>query len=166
MLNAAIRQADDKYSDECINALVKQATIDFAPQMIKSEVDELVERTDRRIKEQKMTMQDYLEALGKTEEQYREELKPTAEIRLKRGLALNEIIKQENLSVSDEEVEEQIDRLAAAYGPQSKEARQALAQPQNRDGIKIDLLTQAAMKRLMAICKGEADKPAEEPAAA
>ncbi len=166
LLSAAVRQADDKYSDECISALVKQATIEFAPQMIKAEVDELVERTERRIKQQKMTMQDYLEALGKTDEQYREELKPTAEIRLKRGLALNEIIKQENLSVSDEEVEQQIDRLAAAYGPQSKEARKTFSQPQNRDGIKIDLLTQAAMKRLMAICKGEADKPAEEPAAA
>ena len=119
LLKAAQRQADDQYSDECITALVKQATIDFAPQMIKSEVDELVERTERRVKQQKMTMQDYLEALGKTEEQYREELKPTAEVRLKRGLALNEIIKQENLSVSDEEVEQQIDRMAAAYGPQS-----------------------------------------------
>jgi trigger factor len=105
-------------------------------------------------------MEQYLEALGKTEEQYREELKPTAEIRLKRGLALNEIIKQENLSVSDEEVEQHIDRLAAVYGPQAKEARKALSQPRNRDGVKIDLLTQAGMKRLTAICKGEADKPA------
>ncbi|HTP11933.1 MAG TPA: trigger factor [Anaerolineae bacterium] len=166
LLNAAIRQADDKYGDECINTLVKQATIEFAPQMIKSEVDELVERTDRRVKQQKMTMKDYLEALGKTEEQYREELKPTAEIRLKRGLALNEIVKQEGVSVDDEEVEQQIDRMAAAYGPQAKEARKAFSDPQNREGIKIDLLTQKAMKRLMAICKGEADKPAEEPAAA
>ena len=166
LLTAAKRQTEDQYSDECISALVKQATIEFAPQMIKSEVEELVERTERRIKQQKMTMQDYLEALGKTDEQYREELKPTAEIRLKRGLALSELVKRENLSVSDEEVEQQIDRMAAVYGPQSKEARQALAQPQNRDGIKIDLMTQAGMKRLVAICKGEADQPTEEPAAA
>ncbi len=166
LLSAAQRQADDRYGDECINALVKQATIDFAPQMIKSEVDELVERTERRVKQQKMTLQDYLEALGKTDEQYREELRPTAEIRLKRGLALNALIKQENLSVSDEEVEQQIDRMAAAYGPQSKDARKTLSQPQSRDAIKIDLLTQAGMKRLMAICKGEAEQPGGQPVAA
>jgi len=165
LLSTAKRQAEGQYGDECINALVKQATIEFAPQMIKSEVDELVERTERRVKQQNMTMQDYLEALGKTEEQYREELKPTAEIRLKRGLALNELVKREELTASDEEVEQQIDRMAAVYGPQSKEARQALSQPQNRDGIKIELLTQAGMQRLMSICKGEADKPTEEPAA-
>ncbi|CAG0933100.1 Trigger factor [Thermoflexales bacterium] len=166
LLTAAKRQAADKYSDECINALVKQATIEFAPQMIKAEVDELVERTERRLKDQQTTMEQYLEALGKTEEQYREELKPTAGIRLKRGLALNEIIKQENLAVSDEEVEQQIERMAAVYGPQAKEALKALAQPRNRDGVKIELLTQAGMQRLMAICKGEADKPAEESTAA
>jgi trigger factor len=166
LLSGAQRQADDRYGDECITALVKQATIEFAPQMIKSEVDELVERTERRVKQQKMTLQDYLEALGKTDEEYREELTPTAEIRLKRGLALNELIKRESLSVSDEEVEQQLDRMAAVYGPQAKEARQTLSQPQNRNGIKLDLLTQAGMKRLMAICKGEADKAAEDPAAA
>jgi trigger factor len=166
LLNAAQRQADDQYGDECINTLIKQATIEFAPQMVKAEVDELIERTEQRVKQQKMTLQDYLEALGKTEEQYREELKPTAEIRLKRGLALNELIKQEYLSISDEEVEQQIERLAAVYGPQAKEARKALSQPRNREGVKIDLLTQAGMKRLMAICKGAADKTAEEPAAA
>ena len=51
-------------------------------------------------------------------------------------------------------------------GRNPAEARKTLSQPQSRDAIKIDLLTQAGMKRLTAICKGEADKPAEEPAAA
>ena len=60
--------------------------------MIKSEVDELVERTERRVKQQKMTLQDYLEALGKTDEQYREELKPTAEVRLRRGLGVADCV--------------------------------------------------------------------------
>ncbi len=160
LATTAQRQADDRYGDECMETLVKHATIDVPPQMIKVEVDELVARTERRLKEQQMKMDDYLEALGKTDEQYREELKPTAEVRLKRGLALNQLVKAEDLTVSDEEVEQQIDRLAAVYGPQVKDARKTLSQPNNRDSIKLDLLTQAGMKRLMAICKGEAEQPA------
>ncbi|HTP10037.1 MAG TPA: trigger factor, partial [Anaerolineae bacterium] len=104
LLNAAKRQADSQYSDECVDALVKQATIEFPPQMTKAEIDELIERTERRLKDQKMSMADYLQALGKTEEQYREELRPTAEVRLKRGLALTEFTREENISISDEEV--------------------------------------------------------------
>jgi trigger factor len=156
LLEAAKRETDNKYSDECVDALVKQATVEFPPQMVKAEVDELVERTERRMKEQKMTMAQYYEALGKDEEQYREELKPTAEVRLRRGLALAELTKVESITVSDEEVEQQIDRLAASYGPQSKEARKALSSEGARESIKIDLITQAGLTRLMAICKGAA----------
>jgi trigger factor len=161
LLTAAKRQTEDKYSDECVDALVKQATVEFAPQMIKAEIDELVERTERRLKDQKMDMAQYLEALGKTEEQYREELKPTAEVRLRRGLALAEFTKLESITVSDEAIEQQIDRLAASYGPQSKEARKALSSEGARDSIKIDLVSRAGLERLMAICKGEA--PADRP---
>ncbi len=166
LMAAARRQADEKYSDECISALVKQATIEFPPQMVRAEIDELYERTERRMKDQNLKMDDYLKMLGKSEEEYRTELTPTAEVRLKRGLALTELNKLETISVSDAEVEQQIERLAAAYGPQVKDARKTLSQEQNRDAVKIDLLTQAGLKRLTAICRGEADKPAEEPAAA
>jgi trigger factor len=165
LMTSAERQSDEKYGDECITALVKQATIDFPPQMVKVETDDLIQRTERRLQDQQMKLADYLEALGKTEEQYREELKPTAEIRLKRGLALNQLVKTEELSVNDEEVEQQIDRMSAMYGPQAAEARKALSRPEARENIKLDLLTQNGMKRLIAICKGEGDQPATPEAA-
>ena len=156
LLEAAKRQTENAYSDECVDALVKQATVEFPPQMVKAEIDDLYGRTERRMKEQKMDMTQYLEMLSKTEDQYREELKPTAEVRLRRGLALAEFTKQENITVDDEALEQQIDRMAASYGPQSKEARKALSSGVARDSIKIELITQVGLTRLMAICKGEA----------
>jgi len=163
LLEAAKRETDNTYSDECVDALVKQATVEFPPQMIKSQIDDLYEHTERRMKEQKMDMAQYLEMLGKTEEQYREELRPTAEVRLRRGLALAELTKVESITVDDEAIDQQIDRLAAAYGPQSKEARKAFSSEGARESIKIDLITQAGLTRLMAICKGEAqaDRPVD-----
>ncbi len=166
LLAAAQRQTEDKYTDECVSALVKQAHIEFPLQMIKTEVDELYERTERRMKDQNLKMEDYLQMLGKSDEEYREELKPTAEIRLRRGLALSEFNKLEKISVGDDEIEQQIDRLAAVYGPQAQDARKTLSQPKNRDTVKIDLLTQKGLKRLVAICRGEAGRTSEEPSAA
>jgi trigger factor len=158
LLQAAEAQARDRYSDECLAAMVQQARIEFPPQLVAEEVDEMLKRTEQRMKSQKMTMADYLEAVGKTEEQYREELKPTGEIRVRRGLALNELVKQEQVTISDEAVEQQIDRMAAMYGPQAAEARKSFAQ--NRDTIRLELLTRSALDRLIAICKGEAEKSA------
>ena len=164
MQQAAEAQAREKYSDECLTALVNQARIEFPPQLITEEVNEMYQRTGRRMTSQKMTMDDYLEAVGKTEEEYREELRPTGEIRVRRGLALNELVKQEQVTVDEAEVEQRIDQMAAVYGPQAAEARKAFAQ--GRDTVRLEMLTHKAMDRLIAICKGAAGQPAEEPAAA
>jgi trigger factor len=159
-----IREADSKYSDQVIDAVVKGATIEFPPQMLTSEVDALIERTEKRMKDQNMTLEEYLKALGKTDEEYREELKPTAEIRLKRGLVLNEIIKQEGLSVADEDVVQRIIEMAQMYGERSAEARKAFMSDENRQSIMLDLLSSAGLARAVAIAKGQApDKVAVAP---
>ena len=153
---SADRQAESAYSDQVIDALVRQARVSYPPVMVESEIDALLERTERRLKEQKLSMEDYLKALGKGRDEYRAELRPTAEIRLKRGLVLSQLIKAENLEVSDEEVEQRINSMAESYGPRAEEARQALSADQNREAIKIDLLSEKGVKRAVAIAKGEA----------
>ena len=115
-----------------------------------------MERTERRLKAaEDDAWQDYLEALGKTEEQYREELKPTAEVRLKRGLALNEIIKQEE---SDRSATKRWSSKSIGWRPpmgrNPRSAQGAVTDRQSRDAIKIDLLTQAGMKRLIGDLQG------------
>ncbi len=151
-----VREADSKYSDQVIDTIVKGATIEYPPQMINSEVDALIERTEKRMKDQKMTLEEYLKALGKTAEEYREELKPTAEIRLKRGLALNQIIKEEGLSVADEDVVQRIIEMSQMYGDRAAEARKAFMSDENRQSIMLDLLSSAGIARAVAIAKGHA----------
>jgi trigger factor len=159
------READSRYSDQVIEALVKGATVEYPLQMLTAEVDALVERTAKRMKDQNMTLAEYLKALGKTDEEYREELKPTAAIRLKRGLVLNQLIKEEGLSVTDEDVKQHINQLAAMYGERAAAARKSFLSDENRQAIKIDLLSSAGLARAAAIAKGQApDKPAAAPA--
>lgn len=164
--NNLIREADSKYSDQVIDAMVKGATIEYPPQMLKSELDALVERTEKRMKDQNMTLAEYLKALGKSDEEYREELKPTAEIRLKRGLVLNQLIKEEGLSVADEEVVQRIIEMSQMYGDRAADARKAFMADENRQSIMLDMLSSEGVARAVAIAKGQApDKPAADNAA-
>lgn len=149
------QQIDSQYADKAIDAFVKIATIEYPPQMIDSEIDALIERTEKRLKGQNMTLAEYLKALGKTQVEYREELKPTAEIRLKRGLVLNELIKAEDLEVGNEAIDQRIDEMVEQYGPRADEARKALSSEKNRDALRLDLLSQAGVDRAAAIAKGE-----------
>jgi trigger factor len=162
-----VREADSKYSDQVIDAIVKGSTIEYPLQMLTSEVDALIERTAKRMKDQNMTLEEYLKALGKTEEEYREELTPTAQIRLKRGLALNQLIKEESLSVADEDVVQRIIEMAQMYGERAAEARKTFMTDENRQSIMLDLLSSAGLARAVAIAKGQApDKVIAAPATA
>ena len=156
LLAAAERQAESDYSDRVIDELVRRARVEYPPQMVESEIDALLERTEKRMQDQNLTLEEYLKALGKSRDEYREELRPTAEVRLRRGLVLNQVIKNESLKVSDEDVNKQIEAMAEVYGPRADEARQTLSSGKNREAIVLDLLSRAGVARLVAIAKGEA----------
>ncbi len=155
LVTTAKRQSDSQYADKVIDEFVKIASIAYPPQMVDTEIHSLIERTEKRLKDQNMTMKEYLKALSKTEEEYHEELRPTAEIRLKRGLLLNELIKVENLSVTDEMIDKRIDDMVGVYGPRADEARKVFNSDENRDALRLDLLSQAGVDRAVAIAKGE-----------
>jgi trigger factor len=156
LMTSLKKQSDSKYSDKVIDAFVQIATIDFPPQMVDSEIHALIERTEKRLKDQNMSMKEYLKALSKTEEEYHEELRPTAEIRLKRGLLLNELIKVENVTVTDETIDKRIAELVEPYGSRADEARKIFSTDESRDALRLDLLSQAGVDRAVAIAKGEA----------
>ena len=160
VLTSKKRQADAEYGDKVIDELVKLAKIEYPPLMLNQEVDALIERTSKRMKDQNMTLEEYLKALNKSEDQYRDELKPTVEIRLKRGLVLNQLIKEEKLAVGDEEVVQRIIQMAEMYGERAAEARKAFLSDENRQSIMLDMLSSAGVARAIAIAKGEA--PAKE----
>ena len=162
------RDADSRYSDQVLEALVKGATVEYPPQMLTSEVSTMVAHTEKRLKDQNMTMAEYLKALGKTDEEYREELRPTAAIRLRRGLVINQLIKEEGLSVTDAEVAQRIAEMAEPLGEHGADARQSLSSDENRLLIMFDLLSSAGLARAIAIAKGVAPAklaaaPAEQP---
>lgn len=155
LLTSLKQQSNSQYSDIVIDEFVKIATIEYPPQMVDAEIHSLIERTERRLKDQNMTMKEYLKALNKTEEEYHEELRPTAEVRLKRGLLLSELIKVENLAVTDEAIDKRINEMVEMYGPRADDARKTLSSETSRAAIRLDLLSQAGVDRAVAIAKGE-----------
>jgi trigger factor len=102
-----------------------------------------------------LTLDDYLKIEKKTKEQLREELRPQAEARLKRSLALGRVVTLEGLTIGDEEVNDRIETLSAAWGERAGDMRTLLAADDSRRMLAVDLLTDKAVDRLVAIAKGE-----------
>jgi len=159
------REAESAYVDRVIDEALKAARIEFPPLMVDEELDEMLERTDKRVRDQGLNLEEYLKVLGKTRDEYRAEMRPTAEARIRRGLLLSRVVEMEGLRVEGAEIDRGIDAASAAYGQQADTVRKTLSKDESRRRLELELLTQKALNRLAAIAKGEAP-PLAEPAKA
>jgi trigger factor len=152
----AEREMEREYTRTVMDQLVEQATAKYPPVLLENELDELLEDLDRRLREQRLTLDDYLKIEGKTKEQLREEYTPQAEARLKRALVLSKVAELEKVEVSDEEIENQIMKISTPFGERAGEMRKALSSDRARRMVSSDLISDKALKRLTAIARGEA----------
>lgn len=159
------REAENAYTERVIDKLLETAKIDYPPQMIEIEIDEMIKRTEQRMGEQGLGMKQYLEVLKQSEEEYRESVRPSAEARVQRALLLGKIVDEEKLKVEDTELDAEYSKLGEAYERIMGNRDTLPPRSEVERGLSLDLLTRKAVERLAAIAKGEApelDEPNDE----
>ena len=166
LLAQAEHSSGHEYSDKVVNELAEQAQVKYPPVVLEQELDEYLEDLDRRLREQRLTLDDYLKIQGKSKEEFREEVRPQAEKRLKRTLVLGKVVDLEGLTVEGDEIEQAIDRLSTPWGEQAGEMRKVLSNDRARRMVSLDVLSEKAVARLVAIAKGEEVPPLPEKPAA
>jgi len=159
----AEQEAESRFSSEVLITTVERARIEFPPVLLERELDGLLEEQDRvSIQREGLTLDNWLEINKKNKEEYRDELRPRAAERLKRGLALAKVVELEGITVEEEEVGAQVERMSLSFGEQADKARDVFSSPDNMRSIASDLLTNKALQRLMAIAKGEVEDEIED----
>lgn len=157
------RDADSEYAERVIEALVSSATIEYPPELIEDQMDDMVEDLEKRLETQGADLENLLKLSGRTKEDYRESLRPQAETIIRRGLALGKLAQLEGLTVQEVEVDQHITLLSAGWGERTAEVREALSDPDSLRSIASRLLTDKAVQRLIGIAKGEAPELEEDP---
>lgn len=151
----AERASEREYSDQVLNQLVEQTRVQYPATLLEQELDDMLEDLDRRLREQRLTLEDYLKIEGKTKEQLRHENRTRAEQRLKRALVLGRIVEMEKLEVQPEEVKDEIERQSQLWGEQAGRVIDFLKSDNGRQSLIVDMLTNKAIQRLMAIARGD-----------
>ena len=163
----AQQEIDQEYVEQVLSDLIERAQIEYPPVSLERELDEAVEEFKRIVRrDAKLSLEDYLRFQNKTMEEFREELVPSAEARLKRALLLGQVAQLEELDVDKEEIRAQIDAMSAPWGVRAEEVRSSLNSAAGQQAVRSRLLANKAVQRLIAIAKGEmeADDGEEEKA--
>ncbi|HZP25647.1 MAG TPA: trigger factor [Dehalococcoidia bacterium] len=157
-------EAESAYQQKALDELVERTEkIEFPPVLLEREIDRLL-REEARAYGQDVDR--YLEQLKLTPEELRERFRDQAEERLRRSLVMSRIAELENLSVEHEEIDAEIERMAASAGPQANQMRALFASAAGHDAIGRSILTRKTLERISAIASGsELPEPAAEAAA-
>lgn len=102
--------------DAAVKAVCDNVEIDIPSGMIETETDNMVKEIEQRLSYQGMKLENYLQMIGKTNEQFRKEYEEQAKTSVKSRLVLEAIIKAENIEADSEKVNAKIKEMAEMYG--------------------------------------------------
>ena len=155
--------ARQEIKDNAVSKAAQNAEIEIPGPMLDTQADRMVENFARRLQAQGMTLQQYMQFTGSNEEGLREQVKPQAEIQIRNQLTMEKIAETENIQVTDEEVDAEIEKMAKAYNMEPDKMKEIIGD-EEKENIRKDLADQKAID-LVADAAVEVEKK-EEPAKA
>lgn len=127
--------ADNKFEEAVIDQLVENTEVEIPECMIKDEIDAQIRDFEYRLSSQGASLDLYYQYTGMTAEQLRESLKPGSTRALKVRLAVKEIIKAENITASEEDIEAEYTRIAEGYKIEVEQVKAAIKPEQLTEDI-------------------------------
>jgi trigger factor len=155
---AAERRVRDEHLDRVLTHLVEDEVVHvkYPPIMLEEQIDDTVEDLGHRLNREGLDLEAYLTINKMTEDELRDDFREGAARQLTRGLIMGKLVELEKLSVSPEEIEDEIKTRVLTYGAQAGLAQQFASTPQVREVITSELLVNKAIERLLMIASGEA----------
>lgn len=133
-----------KKEDQAVEQAIENAEMDIPQPMIDLQVRQLADDFARRIQQQGLTVEQYFQFTGLTQEKMMEEFEPQAVKRIKTRLVLEAIVKAENIEVSDERLDEEIQKMADAYQMEFDKLKEYMGEAEAAQ-MKEDIAVQEAV---------------------
>ncbi|HSW37244.1 MAG TPA: trigger factor [Candidatus Saccharimonadales bacterium] len=139
-------QAERALENELLEQIAEKSKADIPKSLIDEEIDRLESEERQNLAYRGQTWQEHLAEEGLDEQGHRAKNREPAEKRVKAGLILGEIAREEKIDVTSEELELQLQQLKARYKDKAMQAE--LDKPENIRDIASRLLTEKTLAKL------------------
>ena len=146
----AEKDKDQYIREQLVLKAAENAEIDLPPVMVEHELDQMVQEFGQRLQFQGMSLDLYYQFSGMDESQLRDQMRADATSRVRTALVLEAIGKAENIEVTDEDVSEELEKLAGVYGRPADELRKIFAAQDGLAALKRDVQTRKTVDFLVA----------------
>ena len=135
----ADRKATDDTENSILEAIAANTEVEIPQAMIEREIDTLVQKFEYQLMYQGLKLQDYLDFLKITVADFRKNYEEQASKNVKKQLIISQLIKEENVEASEEEVNAKIAEQAASVGKETEEYKKGM-DPRQFDYIRSDIV--------------------------
>ena len=142
---------ENKFVDDMLDAISKQTEIDIPEEMVEDEINHLIKRFEEQLKYQGVSLDLYYSLTKTTEKDLREQVEKEAFKNVLYRLILEELVKILEITVTDEEVDEELEKMAKQYNATKEDIQKELG---GMDMIKYDIEIRKAFDKLEELNKG------------
>ena len=126
-----------------MDKVIENAEMDIPQAMIDSEADYMLNDYAQRLQYQGLSLEQYMQFTGMTQEKLIEDLLPQAKKAIQTRLVLEAIVKAENIEATEEDLNAELNKFAEMYQMEVEKVRQIMA-PQ-LESMKNDITVQKAI---------------------
>lgn len=138
------REGKQKREDQAVEQAVANAQIDIPEPMIDLQTKQMADDFARRLMQQGLTVEQYFQFTGLSEEKMMEEFRPQAEKRIRTRLVLEAVAAAEKIEVSDERLEEELKKMAESYQMEVDKLKEFMGENEKNE-MKEDIAVQEAV---------------------
>ena len=142
--------------DEVVAKAVANAQMEIPEPMLKTKTEQTASEFERRMSYQGISMDQYLQIMGQTYEQFLEQVKPQALESTKTRLTLEAIVEKEGIETTEDDITDEINKMAEAYDMEADNVRKMLSDD-DMETLKLDIAVSKAATFLFE--KGVAVEP-------
>ena len=153
------KEARTAKENAALDKAIENAQMDIPELMTKTECRQMMDDFSRRMQQQGLSMEQYFQFTGQSMDKMMEDMKPQALKRIQTRLVLEKVAEAENIQPSEEEITEEIQKMADAYKMEADKIREAIGES-GLEQMKKDMAVQKAVT-VIADAAVEVEKAAD-----
>ncbi|MDF2801342.1 MAG: trigger factor [Anaerocolumna sp.] len=138
------KEAKGAKEDAVLDKVIAGSTMEIPEAMIETQVKQMADDFAQRVQSQGLTIEQYFQFTGMNAETLFEQMKPQAIKTIQYRLTLEAIVKAENITVSEEEIDAEIAKMAEAYKMEADKIKELLGEKEKAN-LTMDMAVQKAV---------------------
>lgn len=140
---------DREKEETVIGKIIENSQMDIPEPMVDAQTRQMTQEFAQRLQSQGLSLEQYMQLTGFTPQKMVDELKPQALKRIQSRLVLEAVAAAENIEVSEEDFDKEIENMAEAYNME-KDKFSELVSDNEKEQIRMDIAVQKAVELVVA----------------